>query len=82
MDALAVHEWVMEKAELPIATEDAEEGIAKLKAIRITLTGEHAIRNVQNAFIKIDEIIRHHRLDTSESEMIKWLRWKIGPEKV
>ena len=28
MDALAVHEWVMEKAELPIATEDAEEGIA------------------------------------------------------
>lgn len=79
--AIKVHQWVMKEDKLPLATEDPE-GIKKLRAIKIALTGDGAIPNVQTAFIDIDEIIRHHRLNTSEQEIIKWLTYNLGPEQV
>ena len=41
--ASKVHDWVMKQGKLPLETEDAE-GIKKLKAVKIQLTGDGAIR--------------------------------------
>ena len=40
------------------------------------------MRNVQQAFIQIDEVIRHHRLNVHEREVIKWLTFGLGPDNV
>ena len=53
-----------------LATEDPE-GIKKLRALKIVLTGEEGVRNVQRAFIELDDVRRKYRLLTAENEIIK-----------
>ena len=79
--AVAVHDWVMGQRKLPLDTEDPD-GIAKLKAVKIVINGRDGMKNVQNGFIHIEEIIRHHRVETKESQIIKWICDGIGPERV
>ena len=56
--AVAVHDWVMGERKLPLDTEDPN-GIAKLKAVKIVINGRDGMKNVQNAFIHIEEIIHN-----------------------
>ena len=46
------------------------------------IDGKDGMRNVQNGFIFIEETIRHHRLNTRESEVIKWIADDLGPDEV
>ena len=57
-------------------------GITRLKEVKINITGRNGVRNVQNGFIKIEEIIRHHRLNVKDSQIIKWITDGLGPEQV
>ena len=79
---LTIYNWVqvMQESSSPLDAED-DEGVKKLRAIKISLSGDNAVRSVQTAFIKIDEIIQHHHLETNEKDIIKWMTWNLGPEK-
>ena len=37
---------------------------------------------MQNGFIKIEEIIRHHHLNVKDSQIIKWITDGLGPDQV
>ena len=76
--ALVVHRWIMKRHESALNTED-DEGV-KVKAIKITLTGEAGVRSVQRAFILLDELRTKYRLRTEECEMIKWITYNIQPK--
>ena len=49
VSALAVHQWVMQQTPDDLAMED-DEGIRKLKSLKVELTGEGGVRSVQNLF--------------------------------
>ena len=79
--AVAVHDWVMGESKLSLDIEDPD-GIAKLKSVKIIINGKNGVKNVQNGFIQIEEIIRHHRVEVKESEIVKWVCDGLGPESV
>ena len=77
--AIVVHRWVMGVKEKVIDIED-NEGVKQLKNIAIALTGDQGVRNVQQAFIKVDELQSEFRLKIKEDQIVKWLSYKIKPE--
>ena len=48
------------------------EGVKILKKIKVELTGNTVVREVQRAFIKIDDTRRRYRLLTQPKQIIKW----------
>ena len=70
----------MRRTKRTIAAEN-NKGIKEIKALKIVLTGQDGVKNVQKAFMDLAEIRRKYRLGTSEKEIIKWLAWNITPER-
>ena len=67
VSALVIHRWVMKKSVSALAAED-NEGIKQIKEIKIELSGSQGVRNVQRAFMQVDEIKQKYRLKTAEKE--------------
>ena len=79
VSALAIHRWALGRTKAVIATDD-NKGIKEIKALRIALSGEFGVRNVQKVFMELAEIRRKYRLKTNEKEIVKWLSYNITPE--
>ena len=76
--AARIHKWVMRKKRNRLGAEDGE-GLKKLKAVRIDLSGEGGVRSVQTAFIEIRKIRKEHKIQLKEEEIIKNLGYELKP---
>ena len=78
--AIVIHRWVMKRTAEALSAE-ANEGMTKVKALKLELTGEQGVKNVQRAFINLTEIRDKYRLKTKEKEIIRLLAYNIKPDE-
>jgi hypothetical protein len=69
VSAVAVHDWVMKKKVGVLGAED-NDGLAKLKNLKIVVDGTAGVRNVQGMIIEIDKIKEKHQLQTKDKKII------------
>ena len=78
VSAQVIHDWVMTRKSNRLGAEDGN-GLKKLKATRIDLSGENGVRSVQTAFIEIGKIRKEYNLQIKEEEIIKNLMYELKP---
>ena len=81
VSARAVHDWVMRERQNDLGAED-DEGIKKLRNLKLSLNGGDAIRQVQQLFINVRKIRRLYRLRTTQKQIIRWILKNITPEPI
>ena len=70
VSALVIHRWAMRRTKKTVTAEN-NKAIKQIKALKIALSGEHGVKNVQKTFMELAEIRRKYRLNTCEKEIIK-----------
>ena len=78
VSAQVIHDWVMQRKKNRLGAEDGD-GLKKLKAVRIDLSGEEGERSVQQAFIEIGKIRKEYNLQIGEEEIIKNQMFELKP---
>ena len=81
VSAARVHDWVMKRKKNVLGLED-EDGLKKLKALRLNITGENGVRSVQTTFIEVDKIRTQYRLKKKQEYIVKELVREMMPLEI
>ena len=81
VSARTINDWVMQERKNDIGAED-DEGIKKLRNLKLSLNGGDTIRQVQQLFINVRKIRRLYRLRTNQKQIIRWILKNVTPEPI
>ena len=79
--AIVIHRWVMKRTAEAFLSAEINEGMKKVKALKLELSGEQGVKNVQRAFINLTEIREKYRLKTKEKEIVRVMAYNIKPDE-